>query len=398
MFTAERQRAQPYLDKITGPVYEQWDLLHHRMIRIVTNHAGLAGHVRHFLYYAELQAEYTYEQPSQLPVEIPVDLLWQVGDQLYKPVALTCFLFAMQPGEAFPPSSAEEKPDDVIWEEITGVDGPLRGRWKRGSQRFREYQSYPGVSSRIVSVMDKVDLYATIYIEDMDRCAPWFVMRFVFYMVIGAMFGTDGFEIIHAAALAEKRTDTDGNSDNAGILFIGSPGSGKSTLVLSCLKAGMSHLADDVLFMAKDDDVVHVYAFPEDIGVRPGAFDVLGEYEFMQTLLDDNRQKRYVDIQQHFAGQFVGSCPVRLMIFLHAENRGPKFRFERMAPTMAVTWLMQEYISHQRAQEGEADYMFDIFSDVAAQAPAYKVVLTPDPVENARQVRALLYKHLEPTA
>ncbi len=386
MFTAERQRAQPYLDKITGPVFEQWYLLHHRMIRIVTNSPVLAEHVRHFLYYAELQAEYTYEHPSQLPIEIPVELLWQVGERLYKPVALTCYLFTTQPGEAFPPPPAEAKPDDIVWEEITGVDGPLRARWKSGSQRFREYQPYPGVSSRIVSVLDKSDLFATLYIEDMDRCAPWFVMRFVFYMVIGAMFGCDDFEIVHAAAVAEN---------NAGILIVGSPGSGKSTLVLSCLKAGMLHLADDVLFLAKDDGVVHAYSFPEDIGVREGAFNVLGEYDFMQSLSEDNRQKRFVDIQQYFHGQVVGSCPIRLMIFLHAANRGPAFRAERITATQAVTWLMQEYISHQKAKEGEADYMFDIFSDTAAQAPSYRLLLSPDPGENAEQVRALLAKHLE---
>lgn len=64
MYMAERQRAQPYLDKITTPLYEQWYLLHHRIIRVVTNHPILAGQVRHFLYYAELLAEYTYETPS----------------------------------------------------------------------------------------------------------------------------------------------------------------------------------------------------------------------------------------------------------------------------------------------------------------------------------------------
>ncbi|MHB8598538.1 MAG: hypothetical protein ACYDER_17210 [Ktedonobacteraceae bacterium] len=386
MFTAERQREQPYLDRIPGPVFEQWYLLHHRMIRIVTNSPVLAEQVRHFLYYAELLAEYTYEQPTQLPVEIPIDLLWQVGERLYKPIALTCYLFATQPGEAFPPAPAEAKPDDVIWEEITGVDGPLRARWKRGSQRFREYQPCPGVSSRIVSVLDKVDLFATLYVEDVARCAPWFIMRFVFYMVIGAMFGCDGFEIVHAAAIAQ---------DDAGILIVGSPGSGKSTLVLSCLKAGMVHLADDVLFLAKDDGLVHIYSFPEDIGVREGAFNVLGEYDFMQTLSQDSRQKRFVDIQQYFDGQVVGACPARLMIFLHALNRGPEFKAERMTPAQAVTWLMQEYISHQKAQDGEAEYMFDIFSDTANQVTSYRVVLSPDPQENARQVRALLMQHDE---
>src|SRR5438094_7353754 len=154
MYAAEHQRAQPYLATISGPMYEQWYLLHHRMIRVVTNNSVLAEQVRNFLYYAELLAEYSYEAASQLPTDIPIDLLWQAGQRLYRPVAFTCYLFETLPGEEFPPVPAEPKPENAAWEGITGVDGPLRARWKNGSLRFREYQAFPGVSSRISSVLD----------------------------------------------------------------------------------------------------------------------------------------------------------------------------------------------------------------------------------------------------
>jgi hypothetical protein len=384
MYTAERQRAQPYLDQVTGPLIEQWYLLHHRMVRVVTNHRALGDEVRHFLYYAELLAEYTYENPSALPIDIPEDLLWQAGERLYRPVALTCYLFQTLPGEFFPPEPALPKPEDVDWIEITGVDGPLRARWKEGQLRYREYQPFPGVSSRVSSVLHKTDLHATIYIEDVEHCAPWFIMRFVFYMVIGAMLGYDGYEIVHAAAIAQ---------DEAGILIAGSPASGKSTLVLSCLEMGMSHLADDVLFLAKDDGLVRVYAFPEDIGVRKGTTRLLGQYEFMQALSQDQRQKSTIDVQQFFRGQVISSCPVSLVLFLDAKNRSEEFRAELLPPAQAVSCLMQEYISHQQAKDGEADYMFDIFGDMAAQAPSYRLWLMQDPIVNAYQVRMLLAKH-----
>lgn len=387
MYTAERQRAQPYLDQVTGPLFEQWYLLHHRMIRVVTNHRGLADAVRHFLYYAELMAEYTYAQPADLPVNIPEDLLWQAGERLYDPVALTCYLFEPRSDESFPPAPARAKPDGIEWIEITGVDGPLRARWKEDWLRFREYQPYEGVCSRICSVLHKQDFHASIFIQNVAQCQPWFLMRFVFYMVIGAMFGYSGYEIVHAGAIALQ---------DAGALIVGSPASGKSTLILSCLESGMLLLADDVLFLAKDDGVVKVYAFPEDIGVRKGTIQLLAQAEYMRELPDDERQKRPVDVQRHFRQQIIASCPVRIMLFLHREQRAPEFRAEPLTRAQAVHLLMQEYISQEKAQEGEADYMFDIFGDMAAQAPSYRLWLTPNSRENAEQVRKLLLPHILP--
>ncbi len=384
MYTAERQREQPYLGQVVGPLIEQWYLLHHRMVRVVTNHRVVADYVQHFLFYAELMAEYVYGRPLDLPVNIPEDLLWQAGQRLYYPVALTCYLFEPRPDEAFPPAPAQAKPDDLEWIEIGGINGPMRARWKEDWLRFREFQAFPGVCSRICSVLHKKDFHATIFIQDVAQCQPWFLTRFVFYMVIGAMFGYSGYEIIHAGAVALN--------DN-GVLIVGSPASGKSTLILSCLESGMSLLADDVLFLAKDDGLVRVYAFPEDIGVRRGTTEMLAQSEYIQTLPSDARQKRPVDVQRYFGQQVASSCPVRVMLFLHAEQRVPEFRAEALTRAQAVHWLMQEYISQQQAQDGEADYMFDIFGDLATQAPSYRLWLMPDPQENAERVRQLMLRH-----
>ena len=171
MYTAERQREQPYLEIIAGPIFEQWYLLHHRVVRVVTNRLEITEQIRHFLYYAELLAEYSYDHARPVASGHPGPCARQAGARLYRPVALTCYLFTTRPEEPFPPAPAEAKPDDVAWEEITGVDGPLRARWQRGSLRFREYQPYTGVSSRICSVMDKADLHATVFIEHLEQCA-----------------------------------------------------------------------------------------------------------------------------------------------------------------------------------------------------------------------------------
>ncbi len=386
MYVADRQRAQPYLDQVAGPLYEQWYLLHHRLIRVVTNHAAIVGQVRHFLYYAELLAENTYENPQSLPVAVPEDLLWQAGERLYRPVALTCYLFETRPGEPFPPAPAEIKPDDVEWLIIPGMEGPLYARWHKDWLRFREYTPHSGIVSRINVVRDKKDLHATIFIENVDEVAPWFMTRHVFYMSVGALLRYDGYEAIHAGALA---------LNDAGVILVGSPGSGKTTLLLECLQTGMKLLADDIILLAKDDGVVKVYSFPEDIGVRRGTRELLGHYPFMQDLKTDIRHKHYVDVQKHFREQVINSCRVGVLLFIHENQRSESFHAQRISSSQAVSWLMSEYISQQSAQEGGANHMFDIFSDLVTQAQSYRVFLSPNISRNAQDVQMLVQQHLE---
>jgi hypothetical protein len=53
----------------------------------LTNHRTLADVVRHFLYYGEFLAEYTYEDAIDLPIAISEGLLWQAGKHSYRVVA-----------------------------------------------------------------------------------------------------------------------------------------------------------------------------------------------------------------------------------------------------------------------------------------------------------------------
>ncbi len=381
MYIADRQRNQPYVGQAIGPLFEQWYLLHHRMVRIVTNHPALAEQVRSFLYYAELLGEYTYTRPDQLPVTMPEEVFWQAGQRLHRLVALTCYLFQTNPTEPFPPSVVPVRMAEAQWEEISGVSGPRRARWKVGELRYREYEAYPGVSSRICSVLNYDDLCATLYLEDVAACASWFTMRFVFYMVVGALLASNGYEVVHAGAIAHQEE---------GALIVGTPGSGKSTLVFSCLLLGMSLLADDVLFIAKDDGLVRMYAFPEDIGMRAGAIDLLTHATTMPALTKDERAKRYLAVQEHFRQQVMASCPVRALLFVDAKSRAEHFRVEPISQALAVSLLVREYISHQRLQEDEIQEVFALFSDMAQQARSYRLWLTPNTQENAEQVRRLL--------
>ena len=83
------------------------------------------------------------------------------------------------------------------------------------------------------------------------------------------------------------------------------------------------------------------------------------------------------------------------MLFRSENQRSDVFRAERLSSSQAVKWLMSEYISQQFAQQGGADHMFDIFSDLVTQAQSYRIFLAPDVVMNAQEVQMLVRQHLE---
>ena len=125
------------------------------------------------------------------------------------------------------------------------------------------------------------------------------------------------------------------------------------------------------------------------------ASKLLEDYDFIQTLAKDNRQKRFIDVQRYFQGQVVSSCPARLLLFLGAKQRGEDFRAEPMEAAEAVSILMREFIAQQQFTEEEAHYMLRIFSDMVHQAPPYRLWLTPNVQLNAKKVQALLAQHRE---
>jgi hypothetical protein len=100
---------------------------------------------------------------------------------------------------------------------------------------------------------------------------------------------------LHAAGLLRE--------DGRSILVAGTAGSGKTTLALALLEAGLGFLGDDVVLLAERAGRPAVLSFPRPFHVAPGA---LGPYPALVPLLGERYaggEKRDLDPRRAFPGR-----------------------------------------------------------------------------------------------
>ncbi len=119
-----------------------------------------------------------------------------------------------------------------------------------------------------------------------------------------------GLFSLHAACLA--------TGDGRGVLVSGTSGAGKSTLSLALVRAGMSFLSDDVVFLANGGDSgrVRVLGFADTVGVTPYAAACFEE--LAGQLLEspaDGFPKRLARIEQLFGVYAMPSCEPHAIVF-----------------------------------------------------------------------------------
>jgi hypothetical protein len=119
-----------------------------------------------------------------------------------------------------------------------------------------------------------------------------------------------GLFSLHAACLA--------SSDGRGVLLAGTTGAGKSTLALALAMAGMSLLADDVVFLACDGggQAVRVVGFADAIGLTEHAgarFAAIRER--LREPAADGFPKRLVRIEELFGSPVVAECRPEALVF-----------------------------------------------------------------------------------
>jgi len=136
--------------------------------------------------------------------------------------------------------------------------------------------------------------------------------------------------VLHAAAVAKN---------NAALLFIGSQGSGKSTLVASLCARGASYLADDLCPL---DTSGHLVPVPTPQAIKKGSWPVLGQTH-PQLLTAPTYQRfghsvRYLAPAAPDPDNWLRTWPVKALVFPRYQPHEPAV-IKRMDDMQKLSYL-----------------------------------------------------------
>jgi hypothetical protein len=95
---------------------------------------------------------------------------------------------------------------------------------------------------------------------------------------------------LHAACVAD---------DGRGLLVAGGSGAGKTTLAIALVRAGLTFLTDDMVFLSIDDETISVHALPDEIDVTDNTVDMFPELRSLRgAALPPGRPKHSARLEQ----------------------------------------------------------------------------------------------------
>lgn len=148
-------------------------------------------------------------------------------------------------------------------------------------------------------------------------------------ILLEEMFRRSEIAALHAALV---------HNDDGGVLVLGSPGAGKSTLALALLGAGYDYGSDDVTLVNPDGTVTGLPLAP---GMKQGSWAIAEKIgiELTKTQMrPDGRSVRFARIE---GATVVPSCAVRTIIALHRTD-GASAKLRPISSHEALAELLRE--------------------------------------------------------
>jgi hypothetical protein len=256
----------------------------------------------------------------------------------------------------------------AVWEEQACPAGALRFPWSihdvgpgglvRGADPdhlLAVHETYSGALTMVASAA-RPTLHR---VPHRDRL-PWWERSAPLRPSLFWALGGEGRDLVHAAAVGD---------DRGAVLLVGARGSGKTTVALAALNAGLGFVADDYLLLHSAG--------------RPEVFSLYGTASVRAE--PPAEPKTVLDVGALVAGSLRESLPVRAVVA--PRICGGRTGLRRASPAEALRAWAPSTIFHMPFDGGA---VFAALAAVVRQVPCYALDVGDDPAELASAVDRVL--------
>jgi len=177
-------------------------------------------------------------------------------------------------------------------------------------------------------------------------------------------------------------------------VFLGTTGSGKSTLTASFCAAGFPLLADDSLLVQPDHDKVWVIGSYPSVRLWSDSVDAVAPAQPLKRVSHYNDKQRLIPNAE---GIIFHPDPVHIAGFYLLDNTGPPMdtvEFELVSPGTVFVALMRHTFRLDITDRVRAQQEFEALTQLAGRVPLYRLRY-PREYDFLPQVRQAIIEHLE---
>ncbi len=205
----------------------------------------------------------------------------------------------------------------------------------------------------------------------------WLVTHPLFSLALTEFLKRRGLYALHAAALS---------LDGSCMPLAGTSGAGKSTLALALLKAGLSFLGDDLVFLKQTPRGLQALAFPEEIDVTDETVRLFPDLERVVPQPPDGRRKRQVSAESVYGGRVVMECHPAVLVF----PRVVQSEESVLKPISAEEAFMELVPNVLLTEAASSQAHLDVLADLAKQCVGYALETGRDLDALSGRLRQLL--------
>ncbi|MDP1574645.1 MAG: hypothetical protein Q8L78_06920 [Coxiellaceae bacterium] len=227
-----------------------------------------------------------------------------------------------------------------------------------------------------LSVLSNAKNKAFYIVRDSQQL-PWWVSGSPLQVILHLWLSARDLKLTHTAAIGNER---------AAVLLTGKGGSGKSTTVLSCMRAGLSYLGEDYCIL-ECDNYPTVYSIYQSAKWESNTRKLFPDYEsHIKNPLEAITEKALVYYQDFFSAQIKLAMPISGIIALSVGDAEAPF-LKKQERHLALKNLMMSTVKQLPLAHHNT---IPILMNIVSKTACYELILGKDVDKNVALIRSLL--------